>query len=238
MTWLKRTLPVSAVVHMGAALSLFLLPALSGDALPEPRRDPLTRFVLEGPPKLVPARPIVIVRGGGGGRSRGASPPIPAALESHALPPTMVDDPVGMRVEDVLDDPTPTGADVGEPGTDVGLSMGGDGSSGKNGNGDGSGPGQGPLRPGGDLEPPTKLRHVTPTYPELARRAGVQGVVVLECVIDPSGHVADVKVLRGHPLLEPAAVDAVRQWIYTATRLNGVPVAVLLTVTVRFTIPR
>lgn len=55
MTWLSRTLPVSAVVHMAAAVSLFLLPTLSGDALPEPRREPLTRFVLEGPPILVAA---------------------------------------------------------------------------------------------------------------------------------------------------------------------------------------
>ena len=108
--------------------------------------------------------------------------------------------------------------------------------------GDGSGAGTpgppGPLRPGGDLQPPTKLRHVDPVYPELARRAGVQGVVVLECVLDPSGHVAEVKVLRGLPLLDAAAVQAVRQWVYTPTRLNQVPVAVLLTVTVRFTLPR
>jgi protein TonB len=128
--------------------------------------------------------------------------------------------------------------DVGAPGADVGLSGIGDGSGGPAGSGDGTGSAQGPVRPGSDLKPPTKLRHVTPIYPELARRAGVQGVIVLECVIDPSGHVADVKVLRGHPLLEPAAVDAVRQWIYTPTRLNGVPVAVVLTVTVRFTMPR
>jgi TonB family protein len=235
MTWLKRTLPVSAVVHMAAALSLFLLPGLSGDALPEPRREPLT--VLEGPALLVPGRPIAVVRAGGGGRSQRGSPQLPAARESHALPPTLVDDPGGVRVEDLLDDRGSTDREVGEPGTDVGLSMVGDG-SGKNGNGDGTGVGQSPLRPGGDLKPPTKLRHVAPAYPELARRAGIEGVVVLECVIDPSGHVADVKVLRGHPLLESAAVDAVGRWVYTSTRLNGVPVSVVLTVTVRFTIPR
>ena len=103
---------------------------------------------------------------------------------------------------------------------------------------DGPGVPQSPVRAGGDLQPPTKLRQVAPAYPELARQARVQGVVVLDCVIDPSGRVADVKVLRGHSLLAPAAVDAVRQWLYTPTRLNGAPVAVLLTVTVRFTLPR
>jgi protein TonB len=58
--------------------------------------------------------------------------------------------------------------------------------------------------------------------------------VILECVIDPRGRVAEVKVLRGVPLLEEAAVDAVRQWVYTPTLMDGVPVPVLLTVTVRF----
>lgn len=91
-----------------------------------------------------------------------------------------------------------------------------------------------PLRIGGGLEPPTKLVHVPPEYPELARAARVRGTVVLDCTIDPAGSVVDVRVLSGHPLLDPAAVDAVRRWRYTPTRLNGVPVAVLLTVTVRF----
>jgi periplasmic protein TonB len=235
MTWLKRTLPVSALVHMAAALSLSLLPALSGDALPEPKRELLT--VLEGPPMLVPARPAFVVRAGGGRRSQVTSPQLPAAREMHA-PPNPTYDPTGQRADEVVDDPGPTDLDVGEPGSDVGLSMIGGGSLGKNGSGDGSGAPQTPVRPGGDLKPPTKLRHVAPAYPELARRAGIEGVVVLECVIDPSGHVADVKVLRGHPLLEAAAVDAVGQWLYASTRLNGLPVAVLLTVTVRFTIPR
>ena len=139
-----------------------------------------------------------------------------------------------------MDDPGAAGLAIGEPGgsgTGVGLRMG-DGPPGTNGIGEGTGSPVGPVRPGGDFQAPQKLRTVTPAYPELARQARVQGVVVLECVIDPSGRVADVKVLRGHPLLESAAADAVRQWLYTPTRLNGVPVAVLLTVTVRFTMPR
>lgn len=235
MTWLLRTLPVSAVVHMAAALSLFLLPVLSGGALPEPRREPVTRFVLEAPPTLVPARPLVAVRPGGFRGNQGASPALPAAHETTALPPAM-NEPGDLRVDEIVDDPRPSDGEPGSGGAGVGLRIG-DGSVGTNGSGHGTGV-PSPVRPGGDLKPPTKLRHVTPTYPELARRAGIQGVVVLECVIDPSGHVADVKVLRGHPLLESAAVDAVRQWLYASTRLNGVPVAVVLTVTVRFTIPR
>ncbi len=95
-----------------------------------------------------------------------------------------------------------------------------------------------PLRIGGGLTPPTKLVHVQPEYPEIARVARVRGTVVLDCTIDPAGSVVELRVLSGHPLLEPAAVDAVRRWRYTATRLNGVPVAVLLTVNVRFDLSR
>jgi protein TonB len=88
------------------------------------------------------------------------------------------------------------------------------------------------------VQPPTKLRHVIPDYPELARRAGVQGVVVLDCLLDTGGNVSEVSVVSGHPLLKGAALDAVRSWRYTPTRLNGAPVPVLLTVTVEFRLRR
>jgi len=91
-----------------------------------------------------------------------------------------------------------------------------------------------PVRPGGVVRPPQKLVHVAPVYPALAVAARVEGSVVLDCVIDEDGHVASVTALRSQPLLEAAAVDAVRQWRYRPTLLNGVPVSVLLTVTVDF----
>jgi protein TonB len=75
---------------------------------------------------------------------------------------------------------------------------------------------------------------VQPVYPELAQRAGVGGVVVLEAVIAEDGSVRDVRVLTPKPLLEGAAIDAVRQWRFTPPLLNGVPVAVVMTVTVMF----
>ena len=65
--------------------------------------------------------------------------------------------------------------------------------------------------------------------------ARVQGVVILEAVIGPNGNVTDVKVLRSVALLDDAAIEAVRQWVYTPTLLNGVPVPVIMTVTVNFT---
>jgi TonB family protein len=64
----------------------------------------------------------------------------------------------------------------------------------------------------------------------------VQGVVLIEAVIGPTGHVDDARVLRSIPLLDQAALDAVRQWEFTPSVLNGTPVPVIMTVTVQFTL--
>lgn len=91
-----------------------------------------------------------------------------------------------------------------------------------------------PVRVGGEIREPTKLRHVNPVYPEIAKQARVQGVVILEATISPTGTVTEVHILRGVPLLNQAAVEAVQQWEYTPTLLNDVPVPVIMTVTVNF----
>jgi protein TonB len=83
---------------------------------------------------------------------------------------------------------------------------------------------------------PTKTRHVNPAYPELAQSAKVQGVVILEARIGPDGKVSNARVLRSIPLLDQAALDAVTQWEFTPTRLNGQLVPVIMTVTVQFTL--
>jgi TonB family protein len=90
------------------------------------------------------------------------------------------------------------------------------------------------LRVGGSIQEPRKLRNVNPVYPREAIQARVQGVVILECTISPTGQVAQVKPLRGIPLLTEAAIEAVKQWEYTPTMLNGVAVPVIMTVTVNF----
>jgi uncharacterized protein (TIGR02246 family) len=94
-------------------------------------------------------------------------------------------------------------------------------------------PGQA-LRVGGNIREPKKLLDVRPDYPDEAKRQRVSGVVILECTIGPNGDVTSVKVLRGIPLLDQAAVDAVSQWRYEPTLVNSVPVAVIMTVTVNF----
>ncbi len=90
------------------------------------------------------------------------------------------------------------------------------------------------LRIGGQIREPRKIKHVNPVYPDVALQARVQGVVILEATIGRQGRVTAVRVLRGIPLLDQAAVDAVRQWVYEPTRVNGVAVSVIMTVTVNY----
>jgi TonB family protein len=95
-----------------------------------------------------------------------------------------------------------------------------------------------PLRVGGQIKPPVKVRDVKPVYPPIALSSGVQGVVIIEATIDGGGDVVDTRVLRGQPLLDEAALDAVRQWRFQPTMLNGAPVPVIMTLTVNFTLDK
>jgi periplasmic protein TonB len=92
------------------------------------------------------------------------------------------------------------------------------------------------VRPGSGIAPPTKIHDVAPIYPPTALAARIEGMVIIQATIGVDGEVVDATVLRTAPLLDQAALTAVRQWRYTPTRLNGVPVAVIMTVTVNFTL--
>jgi TonB family protein len=91
-----------------------------------------------------------------------------------------------------------------------------------------------PLRIGGNIRPPTKIRDVKPAYPPIAQSARVQGVVIIEALINSIGDVVHARVLRGQPLLDQAAIEAVQQWQFTPTVVKGVPTPVIMTVTVNF----
>jgi protein TonB len=95
-----------------------------------------------------------------------------------------------------------------------------------------------PVRVGGDIKEPRKLNEVKPVYPQIAQTAKISGIVIIEATIGRDGRVKDAKVLRSVQLLDQAALDAVKQWIYTPTLLNGVPVEVIMVVTVNFTLNR
>src|SRR6185295_9546962 len=80
-----------------------------------------------------------------------------------------------------------------------------------------------PVKVGGSVRAPSRIAAAAPVYPPVAIAARVQGQVILEALIDEQGRVGAVRVLRSVPLLDAAAVDAVRTWRYTPTLLNGVP---------------
>jgi TonB family protein len=91
-----------------------------------------------------------------------------------------------------------------------------------------------PVRVGGNIRQPMKIADARPVMPATAEQAGIRGVVIVEIVVGPDGSVTDAKVLRSIPLLDQPAIDAVRQWRYEITQLNGRPVSVIMTVTVAF----
>jgi periplasmic protein TonB len=91
-----------------------------------------------------------------------------------------------------------------------------------------------PARLHAGMKAPKKIVNVDPLYPAIAQSARVQGVVILEAVLDANGRVDSVHVLRSIPLLDQAAVDAVRQWRFTPALLNNEAVPVVMTVTVNF----
>jgi TonB family protein len=91
-----------------------------------------------------------------------------------------------------------------------------------------------PVRPGGVIRPPTRTKYVAPTYPFIAKMNKVQGIVIIEAIIGASGMVEEARVIRSTPLLDEAALEAVRAWQYMPTLLNGRPTPVIMTVTVQF----
>ena len=92
------------------------------------------------------------------------------------------------------------------------------------------------IRVGGQVQTAKLINKVQPVYPPLAKQARIQGTVRLQAIIAKDGSVVELQVLSGHPLLQQAALDAVRQWRYQPTLLNGEPVEVVTTIDVIFTL--
>jgi protein TonB len=92
------------------------------------------------------------------------------------------------------------------------------------------------VRVGQGVREPRRIAGGPPEYPLMARAAHVQGTVILEAVINDHGAIERVRVLKSERLLDAAAIAAVQNWRYTPTLLNGVPVSVLMTITINFTL--
>lgn len=243
-----HALPLAIAVHLLVAGSVAFASYWNIADVPEP--DVNVVFFQAAPPPPPPAP-----RG-----NPAPKPPAPAAAPERPvvrpqtlqpvdipdeLPP--VDPAPAAPLSDVITDVvgSPDGGDDGAIGGDGPGVPRGDGVGGADG-GAGGGPvvvdapaGSQPIRIGGAVKKPEELYRTSPRYTEMARRAGVQGVVVLEAVIDERGLVADVRVLRGLPMgLDQAAVEAVQKWRYKPATLHGQPVKVYFTLTVNFTLQR
>jgi protein TonB len=94
----------------------------------------------------------------------------------------------------------------------------------------------GPQRIGGNVMAANLIRKVEPVYPPLAKSARVQGTVEFTAVISKDGNIENLQLVRGHPLLVNAAKEAVLQWKYKPTQLNGQPVQVITDIIVNFTL--
>jgi protein TonB len=218
---------LSIASHVGLLGLLIAVPVLSQDPLPEPATSSLRAFLVE--PTLAPPPP--------------PPPPPPASAAVRTAPRPVVTPPPSTVLQAPIEVPTEIKPDAG---IDLGLEGGVPGGveGGVQGGVVGgvvggvldspAPPTPRVVRVGGEVKEPTKLRNVNPAYPEVAMASGIQGTVVLEATIAPNGRVADVRVVRSLPLLEKAAIDAVKQWIYTPTLVDGVPVTAIMTVTVKF----
>lgn len=92
------------------------------------------------------------------------------------------------------------------------------------------------IRVGGNVQKANLIHQPQPVYPDLARRVRIQGTVRMTAVISKEGAIEHLTVVSGHPLLAPAAIEAVRQWRYKPTLLNGEPVEVITQIDVNFTL--
>jgi periplasmic protein TonB len=165
----------------------------------------------------------------------GQSPHAPVA----AAPPAASGSAVAPIEEPSSIEPEQETGTVGRAdGVEGGVAGGIDEGSGETASGSGGSAGalHGPLRIGGAIGPPRKIKDVKPLYPQLAVFQQARGTVVVEITIGTDGKVQDARIVHSDPRLDEAALDAVRQWEYEPTRVNGVLVALTMTVIVNFTI--
>lgn len=216
-TW---TLAVSICAHAAVVVAIFVAPIFATADLPDPRR-PLTFEAIT--PIATPTIPVTL-------RPQPTQPSQAIAVfpvvEPSGLPPDLPPtDPPAPRI-DACDSCGVVGGPIG--GGLIGHDLT-------------PPPSQAPKDPipvGGNIRPPTRVVYVAPVYPQLALAARKEGTVILQAVIDETGHVREVKVLRSVQLLDDAAIQAVANWKFTPTLLNGTAVPVVMTVTVAFALTK
>lgn len=215
---LSGTLPISIAIHLVALLALFVVPLVANIVVPSVSvvmPDYVTVMLPPPPPVNVP-------------QPRPSSAPdiTPRSGAPTEAPERIVDEapaPAAPYIPGALDATSGIAGGTGLPGPVISVPP----------------PPEPPKQTGpvkvADLPvPPRKTVDVRPVYPEHARAARIEGVVVMEAVLDPSGHVTQLRVIKSVPMLDQPALDAVRQWRYTPTMYYGKPVSVLMTITISF----
>ncbi|MGE0453678.1 MAG: energy transducer TonB [Vicinamibacteria bacterium] len=222
------TLTLSLIIHALLVVAIILIPLLTYDALPAPGDALRAFFVAPGqaaPPPPPPPPPAAGVR-------PVARTPVaarPADQSNDFVAP--VEMPEEIKPEEGLDlggveGGVPGGVEGGIPGGVVGGIVGGIPT--------GAPPPVKAVRVGGNVKAPKLVHQVQPVYPDLAIQARLSALVIMEALVDTAGRVKTVRVLRGAPLFDDAAMGAVRQWRYQPLLLNGIPTEFILTVTVNF----
>lgn len=211
----RYTVPLSLAAHAAAVVAVVVVPLVASDALPELR----SRLSLSMVTPLVPPEP-----------------PRPRVTRVDPTPPANPDAAPLVTPDRITTEP----AWQGEPamttdGLDVvtGIDRAADLLPPPPPPPDPP-PSREPVRVGGVIAAPVKTHDAAPVYPAIAIAARVQGLVIIQATIGPDGRVVDAAILSSIPLLDEAALAAVRQWRYTPTLLNGQPVAVVMSVTVNF----
>lgn len=210
----RYTVPISFAVHAVVIAVLLAVPILAPAVLPSLRGESIV-YAEVAPPPPPPPPPV----------ARAAEPP-PTVSPSAA--PVTAPDAIRPETGRELDLVLPSTTDVGIVGMTGNLETVVSAPPPP------PPPPPAPVRVGGEVRPPSKIRDAVPAYPAIAQAVRVEGTVIIDAVIDEQGRVQSTRVLRSIPLLDQAALAAVRQWVYTPTLLNGVPVPVVMTVTVMF----
>jgi len=225
----STTLMVSLALHSALLFAIIIVPLVFYDFLPAPGE--VTRAFFVAPPDVAPPPPPPPPPPPAGVRAVTRTPVAPRLVEPDAfVAPIEVPDVIAPEMTiDIggAEGGVPGGVEGGVPGGVVGGIVGGLPS-------DAPPPPARVVRIGGQLIAPKLIHQVAPDYPELARQARLQAVIILEAWIGTDGRVKGVKVLRGAPLFDDPAMAAVKQWRYKPLLLNGQPTEFILTVTISF----
>jgi periplasmic protein TonB len=224
------TVTLSFLIQACIVGVMILIPLLVTEALP---KQMLTTFLVAPPPPPPPPPPAVAVR---------IVKPVARLIQQGKLTaPTVIPKKVNIIKEQELPpDVSAVGVVGGVPGGMPGGSAGGVLGGIIGGTGGGPPPPPKPvqqrIRVGGNVQAAKLIRQPLPIYPQIAKTAHIQGTVILHAIISKDGSVSNLTYESGPPLLMRAAMDAVRQWRYRPTLLNGEPVEVDTTISVVFTL--